>query len=428
MRRYLRQPGAKRYLGWSLRGLAMVTGLVSAIGLVYLPSLSQPTLRAKIVEIAGQPDHTAVIVEGVAAKSGNEIISGQHVTTPGKAKVSFQLTNALRERSPQSSSPTTEKSPQAAPPTRPNAGFRLGQQSSFVLDNECVQLESGRTVVAGMQGCIGTIVIDTNTGIYTLERLGYLTEIKVLSGQVQIEIPSNPGIQSIVLKASQKITIDLTGDEIGPIRRMLPTEVQSIITGELFQGFQVPLPQQDTIAGLKPKPTAVVPVTKPPAPAPTIVAEPVATLAEPVQPQPEVAATTTSDHENEIAAIRDRNIAAARRRRFPASNDYAPRRSLPPHAWVSSRRQRPSSYEPPAYNPPVAEPPAAPVAEPPVPTPSANIPPTVSEPPAPVTPPIAQPPMEPPTGGGEPSGPPPAPIEPPSGGNAPESPVVVPGV
>ncbi|HEY9617646.1 MAG TPA: hypothetical protein V6C64_12425, partial [Microcoleaceae cyanobacterium] len=166
MLQYLRQPGAKRYLGWPLRGLAVATGLVSAIALVYLPSLSQPTLRAKIVEIAGQPDNTAVIVEGVAAKSGNEIISGQHVTTPAKAKVSFQLTDALRERASQSAK-STEKSPQATSSTSANAGFRVGLQSSFVLDNECVQLESGRAVVAGMQGCIGTIVIDTRNGIYT---------------------------------------------------------------------------------------------------------------------------------------------------------------------------------------------------------------------------------------------------------------------
>lgn len=421
MLKHLRQPGAKRYLGWSLRGLAMVTGLVSAIGLVYLPSLSQPTLRAKIVEIAGQPDHTAVIVEGVAAKSGNEVVSGQHVTTPATTKVSFQLTDILQERASQSAKTAPEKTPQATSPTAPRAGFRLGQQSSFVLDNECVQLESGRTVISGMQGCIGTIEIDTNNGIYTLERLGYLAEIKVLSGQVQIAIPSNPGMPPIVLKASQKITIDLTGDEIGPVRRMLPTEIQGIITSELFQGFQVPLPQQNTIAGLKPKPAAVVPVAKSVVAPAEIVAEPVAAPAEPVHPQPEIAADY-SDHEDDIAAIRDRNIAAARRRRLPATSDYSARRSIPPYAWVASRRQRPSSYEPPA-----AEPPTAPIVESPAPIPSANVPPPVSEPPAPVMPPVEQPPIEPPSGGGESSSPPPAAIDPPAG-NAPESPVVVPGV
>lgn len=419
MLQHLRQPGAKRYIGWSLRGLAMATGLVSAIALVYLPSLSQPTLRAKIVEIAGQPDNTAVIVEGVEAKSGNEVVSGQHVTTPAQAKVSFQLTDALRERASQSAKTSSEKTPQATAPTSPSAGFRLGQQSSFVLDNECVQLESGRTVISGMQGCIGTIEIDTNNGIYTLERLGYLAEIKVLSGQVQIAIPSNPGMPPLTLKASQKITIDLTGDEIGPVRRMLPTEIQGIITGDLFQGFQVPLPQQDTIAGLKPKPAAVVPVAKPVAVPAAIVAEPVAA---PVHSQPEIAADY-SDHEDEIAAIRDRNIAAARRRRLPATSDYSSRRSIPPYAWVASRRQRPSSYEPPA-----AEPPAAPIAESPAPIPSANVPPPVSEPPAPVIPPVEPQPIEPP-GGGEPSNPAPAPIDPPAGGNVqPENPVVVPGV
>ncbi|MBL1174519.1 hypothetical protein [Pantanalinema sp. GBBB05] len=424
MLQHLRQPGAKRYLGWSLRGLAMATGLVSAIALVYLPSLSQPTLRAKVVEIAGQPDNTAVIVEGVEAKSGNEVVSGQHVTTPAKAKVSFQLTDALRERASQSAKTSPEKVPQATAPTSPSAGFRLGQQSSFVLDNECVQLESGRTVISGMQGCIGTIEIDTNNGIYTLERLGYLAEIKVLSGQVQIAIPSNPGMPPLTLKASQKITIDLTGDEIGPVRRMLSAEVQRIITGELFQGFQVPLPQQDTIASLKPKPTAVAnPVAQPP------VSVAPSAPSEPIQDQPEIATTTTSDHEDEIAAIRDRNIAAARRRRLPATSDYSARRSIPPYAWVSSRRQRPSSYEPPAYEPPAAEPPAAPVIESPAPTPSANVPPPVSEPPVPVTPPIEQQPIEPPVGGGELSNPSPGPIDPPAGDNVqPESPVVVPGV
>lgn len=374
-----------------IRSLVLGCGLTLATAAVYLSWAAPPVRRLKIAEVVGQPIDNSVLVNSKPATVGVEVLSGQQIVTLQAARVGLQQADVLLGR--------------------------LADQSAATVETDCVQLGDGQLVLSSTAGCVGAAIVRSNDAIYVLERLGTSGAVKVLAGQVEISVPSNASIPSLSLTSNQKVTLSLTGDEIGPVRLMLPAEVESLVQGELFQGFQISLQNQTTIAGL-PKPIAPPPPKQPlPPPAKPIQpakppATPVATSnIHPAQAQrgDRTSDSTPSAHTDAPAYNPGRikpaspptyNRLSRRRPSEPNYAAYTPRRrwSRSPYAGNSYRR-RPPSYAP-SYAPQEHVAPATPEIAPTIEVPSpGELPPATSPvmphpelpPPAIVEPPLTSP-------------------------------------
>jgi hypothetical protein len=314
-------------------------GVALATVVMYFAWASQSIRQAKISEIIGPSNADGILVDTATGAVGTKIRLGQQVITQSGARVGLQETAT--------------------------SGVRLGSQSSLTLEKECIQLGDGQLIVSGTQGCVGAILIDGPQGIYTLERIGSLGEIKVLSGEVTISIPGNRSVQPISLKQNQKITIGLTGDEVGPVRLMLPMEIETILKGELFQGFQVALPEQSRIAGLPTSPIPESPSPQPsssPAPAVRAAAPPPTIPLQPSYPDSGAVRPVYNGPEpEENDASSDDDVPPSpysqysRRRRIPDAgyDRYSYRRKVwrSPYAGGPYRRRSPV-YSGPTYSDP----------------------------------------------------------------------------
>uniref|UniRef100_A0A832M635 FecR protein domain-containing protein n=1 Tax=Oscillatoriales cyanobacterium SpSt-402 TaxID=2282168 RepID=A0A832M635_9CYAN len=372
-------------------------GFTIATTIIYFAWASQPLQRVKIAEVVSKTDANGVFVDSKPVKAGTEVATGQQILTLENARVGLQQAEMVL--------------------------VRLGNQSSVTLERDCLQLGEGQIVVSDTQGCMGAAIVRGQDAVYVLERLGTLGEVKVLSGRVEVSVPSNPAVQSISLAANQKVILSLTGDEIGPVRLMLPAEVDSILQGELFQGFQLALANQTTIAGLPPSaiapnPTPTASVKPTPAPTQPQVAQqpPVKATPKPsVSNPPRPVAITTQESSHPVysdyragdsytkSGDSGRTIynRAYRRRRMqePSYEQYAYRRKVRSPYSASNYRRRPS-YSPPSYSsseyaapamdlPPVHE---APQVEVPPPT---ELPPATLPDAGPLPPPVmVEPPLE----------------------------------
>ncbi|MCY7391010.1 MAG: hypothetical protein LH647_05750 [Leptolyngbyaceae cyanobacterium CAN_BIN12] len=228
---------------WVLRLCLVGIGLGLAIAFMYVSHASSPLRQVKISEVINLPNAVGATVDTQKVEKGGSISAGQQLITPQSTRIGIQ---------------------------EATGAARLGSNSSLILRKDCFQLGGGKAIIASSQACIGAIVVSSTNGIYTVERLGYLAEVKVLAGQVDLSIPSNPVVGAVSLQPNQKVTVNRTGDEIGPVRLMLPQEVTAIGNGELVQGFQIALPNQNKIAFLQPFvairekiPAGITPSSKP---------------------------------------------------------------------------------------------------------------------------------------------------------------------
>ncbi len=345
---------SRNSLKWSFRLSLVGVGLGLAIAVTYLSYAAPPLRQVKISEVIHLANAAGARVDDQKVEKGNSITSGQQLITPQSSRVGIQ---------------------------EATGAARLGANSSLILRNDCFQLGAGKAVIASSQGCIGAIVVSSTNGIYTVERLGYLAEVKVLAGQVDLSIPSNPTIGAVSLQPNQKVTVNWTGDEIGPVRLMLPQEVSAIANGELFQGFQVALPNQNKIAALQ-RPVAIAPSPKPsPKPAPSVQPTPTPALPQPpIAKQPPTNSPTDSPimpnsaraanyspDDYDAGSTDSSNPPRYVRRRVPSNfsdERYTyRRRSRSPHASNSYRRRAPS-YSAPSYGDSGDEAPSSPSAPP----------------------------------------------------------------
>lgn len=124
-----------------------------------------------------------------------------------------------------------------------NAGVRLGQNSALTVGSRCVQLRSGRTVVSGAQGCVGSVTAVTRGTIYLMEldEMGR-AQIKVLEGEVEVSERFN-NLDSEIVQLSQGQKVDISPEGIlGTIAQLSEDEIQEIVSGVLFRGFNTELP------------------------------------------------------------------------------------------------------------------------------------------------------------------------------------------
>jgi len=383
-------------------------GVTVVSTLVYFAWATSPLQQIKIAEVVGQAKER-VFVNSQPAQTGTPVSTGQQVLTLPEARVGLRQGNQVIAR--------------------------LGTQSSAILESDCIQLGEGQIVISSTAGCLGAAIAKSENGIFVLERLATLGEVKVISGEVSLAIPSNPSIGTITLRANQKLTLSLTGDEIGPVRLMLPTEVNELAQGELFQGFQQAIANQQAIVGLlppvtpipsptpsaKPTPTQPVKNTQPPAdkvpaavpppPAPALSSRAPADLpSSRIDHAPEV--DTRNDYTASVSSSTYPYKRSTRRRRTvePSYESYSYRRkwTRSPSGSSSSRRRTPT-YSTPTYSAPTHSTPTQPapvddlptvpeISEPEVITPI-ELPPTAPPSSDPLPPPaIAEPPLAAPDG------------------------------
>lgn len=381
---------------WVAWSILLGCGVTVASTLVYFSWANAPLGQVKIAEIVG-PAADRVLVDRQPVQVGATVTNGQQILTLPEVRVGLKQMDQILAR--------------------------LGAQSSAILETDCIQLGEGQLVVSRTAGCLGAAIVTSQDGIFVLERLGTLGEVKVLSGEVTLSVPSNPALGTITLSTNQKLTLSLTGDEIGPVRLMLPTEVNRIVQSELFQEFQQAIAGQQTIVGLKPpaptpspSPTPRKPLqlTQPPADkVPAAMPQAPPPVASPL-PRADVSTSRASDNWEDDPSDAAASPATShlsytrspRRRRYAApsydASAYRRKWTRSPYSGNVSRRRSPTYSPPPATVPAHPEPahdlPVVPeVTVPELPTPIELPPATLPAPGDSLPPPtLVEPPLEPP--------------------------------
>ncbi len=135
-----------------------------------------------------------------------------------------------------------------------SAGVRLGEDSSLTI-GRCVQLIKGQAIVAEkkdyrLKGCVGRIEVNPRGTVYIMKLDGQNNaQVVVLEGTVDISSPQAPDLK-VTVSAGQGVTATPDGT-VSPVTSYSTSQLQSI-AAPLVEGFQVPLPNLDQVAFLRP--------------------------------------------------------------------------------------------------------------------------------------------------------------------------------
>lgn len=200
--------------------VSFISGLliVMALGWYNPPASAQRISQAKIVEILGG---NQAYIQNKPAKVNAVATLGQTVSTK-QARVNLLFNN--------------------------NAGVRLGQNSALTVGSRCVRLRSGRSVVSGAQGCVGSITAVTRGTVYLMEvDDNEQAQVKVLQGEVALSERYNLwNPQPVLLRQGQGINISPEG-VLGTVIDLSKDEIEKIVTGALFEGFDIQIPGIDKL-------------------------------------------------------------------------------------------------------------------------------------------------------------------------------------
>ncbi|MEQ9371416.1 MAG: hypothetical protein RIG63_20675 [Coleofasciculus chthonoplastes F3-SA18-01] len=200
--------------------VSFISGLliVIALGWHNPPASAQRISQAKIVEILGG---NQAYIQNKPAQVNAVATLGQTVSTK-QARVNLLFNN--------------------------NAGVRLGQNSALTVGSRCVRLRSGRSVVSGAQGCVGSITAVTRGTVYLMELdENEQAQVKVLQGEVALSERYNLwNPQPILLRQGQGINISPEG-VLGTVIDLSKAEIEKIFTGALFEGFNIEIPGIDKL-------------------------------------------------------------------------------------------------------------------------------------------------------------------------------------
>lgn len=198
--------------------LSFICGLclVLAFGWQHTPAMAQIT-QARIAEIL---DGNQVYIQNQPARVNSVAGVGKTVSTK-QSRANLLFNN--------------------------NAGVRLGQNSALTVGSQCVQLRGGRTIVSGTRGCVGSVTAVTRGTVYVMEmdEKGQ-AQIKLLEGEIELTNEQNPNIEPVLLSPGEKIDIAANGI-LGTILELSQAEVEDILNGNLFEGFQEELPGMDKL-------------------------------------------------------------------------------------------------------------------------------------------------------------------------------------
>lgn len=122
---------------------------------------------------------------------------------------------------------------------------RLGPNSSLTI-GQCIEVKQGILLASGpANGCTATFDIGIQGTIYVMEvNAQGEAQVKVLEGELTINpkaSDSSTANEPIAVKAGEKIQISPEG-VLGTVAELLQSDVESILNGVLFQGFNLELP------------------------------------------------------------------------------------------------------------------------------------------------------------------------------------------
>jgi hypothetical protein len=119
------------------------------------------------------------------------------------------------------------------------AAGRLGINSSVAV-GQCVEVQEGAILVSGpINGCMAGITVAVQGTVYVLETTdGKSGNVKVVEGSVKVS-PTDGSGETVTLKEGEKI--DVLEGILGQIIPMTPEEIVSLLNGQLFSGFQIPI-------------------------------------------------------------------------------------------------------------------------------------------------------------------------------------------
>ncbi|MGL5080736.1 MAG: hypothetical protein ACRC8A_04555 [Microcoleaceae cyanobacterium] len=122
------------------------------------------------------------------------------------------------------------------------AAGRMGVNSKVTV-GQCVEVQQGEIVVSGpVNGCIAGFSVGVQGTVYILETTKEGSgNVKVIEGAVEVSSES-PGIEPVTVKEGQRISL-LPG-VLGEIIEITPEELKSILTGQLFSGFSIPITRE----------------------------------------------------------------------------------------------------------------------------------------------------------------------------------------
>lgn len=119
------------------------------------------------------------------------------------------------------------------------AAGRLGNNASVAV-GQCVEVQQGTILVSGpINGCMAGITVAVQGTIYVLEKTDENAgNVKVIEGAVQVA-PQDGSSPPVTVKEGEKI--DVLQGILGQIIPMTPEELVSLLNGQLFTGFQIPV-------------------------------------------------------------------------------------------------------------------------------------------------------------------------------------------
>lgn len=122
---------------------------------------------------------------------------------------------------------------------------RMGPNSTLVV-GQCIEVQQGLLLASGpANGCTTTFEVGVQGTVYVLEvdRRGE-SNVKVLEGEVQVRKPNSS--DAIAIRQGKRLAVSPEG-AFGQIFDLSQGDVEAILNGALFKGFQNPLPGTDRL-------------------------------------------------------------------------------------------------------------------------------------------------------------------------------------
>lgn len=190
------------------RLLTMLLGVGTSLGLSALPAQAQIS-QAVVQEII---DGNQVYIQEILAKVDDKADFGQVVLTK-ESRASLAFNNG--------------------------AAGRLGSNASLTV-GQCVEVQRGELLVSGpINGCMAGITVAVKGTVYVLQKQeGQSGTVKVVEGTVKVTTADKPD-EAVEVRAGEQVSI-LQGI-LGSVIPMTPEEIVTLLSGQLFSGFQIPV-------------------------------------------------------------------------------------------------------------------------------------------------------------------------------------------
>lgn len=211
--------GFQPFPGWKQILIGFSTGffLILSMGMFQQPTIAQTNL-AIIQEII---DGDQVFIQENQARVEDQAEFGQIVVTKdSRAGVIFNQ----------------------------GASGRMDRNSQITV-GQCVEIRQGKILVSGpFNGCIAGLTVGVEGTIYILETTdGNTGNIKVLEGTVEVT-PADGSGEPIKINEGEKLPI-LKGI-LSQVIPMTLEEIYSILLGELFNGFNIPVTPEGALSSV----------------------------------------------------------------------------------------------------------------------------------------------------------------------------------